>query len=152
MSRLAASWILVLAAACGGSKSSSTTTTPKEVADPIPKTAGPACDVVADKLSIVVEAETPDNQPAAKAKIDSHCKNDKWSDEARSCFATAENDDEVGGCKKMLTDAQRGAWGGDGKEPKETPAAAPAPGTSADSAKKKKPSGTRSADPEEGGE
>src|SRR5690242_17626951 len=114
MSRFAASWILVLAAACGGGKSSATTTpAPKEVADPIPKTAGPACDVVADKLSIVVEAENPDNQPAAKASIDEHCKKDKWSDEARSCFATVENDDEVGGCKKMLTDDQRGKWGGD---------------------------------------
>jgi len=155
MTRLIA--VLVFAAACGGSTPKSSETTPVEgpVADPIPTSAGPECSVVAEKLAIVVEAEKPDAQAGARELILARCSEDKWSDEARSCFATVENDAEVEGCKKKLTDTQRTKMGGDAP----ATAGAPAPGASSTatptptpaSAKKKKGS-TRSADPEEGGE
>jgi hypothetical protein len=143
--------VLLLAAACGGSSSKSPTTTPVETppADPIPTSAGPECSVVADKLSIVVEAEKPDAQAGARELIVARCTQDKWSDEARSCFATVENDAEVDGCKQKLTEAQRIKMGDEPPAAADTPApdakAAPAVGTT--------PKGsTRSADPEEGGE
>jgi hypothetical protein len=149
-------FVLLVAAACGGSSPKSSNTTPieKPVADPIPTSAGPECSIVAEKLAIVVEAEKPDAQAGARELIQARCTQDKWSDEARSCFATVENDDEVEGCKAKLTDAQRTKMGGD------APAAADAaPGSTAGAPKAtpmpataKKKGSTRSADPEEGGE
>jgi hypothetical protein len=145
--------VLLLAAACGGSSPKSSTTTPveKPIADPIPTSAGPECGVVAEKLSIVVEAEKPDAQAGARELILARCTQDKWSDEARSCFATVENDAEVDGCKAKLTDAQRTKMGDEPPAAAETPAlgAKPSP-TPAVSTKPK--GSTRSADPEEGGE
>jgi hypothetical protein len=98
---------LVLAVACGGGKPKATSTESAPAPDPIPKTAGPACAVVADKLAIVLHADAPDAQAGAKAELTARCGNDKWSDEARSCFATVQTDDEIDGCKQHLTDAQR---------------------------------------------
>ncbi len=148
--------ILLIAAACGGSSHKSSTPPPAltPTADPIPTSAGPECAVVAEKLAIVVEAEKPDAQAGARELIRARCSEDKWSDEARSCFATVENDAEVEGCKKKLTDAQRTKMGDD------APAAADAaPASAAGGAKAtpmpataKKKGSTRSADPEEGGE
>jgi hypothetical protein len=146
--------VLLLAAACGGGSSKSTTTTPVETptADPIPTSPGPECSVVAEKLAIVVEAEKPDAQAGARELIQARCTQDKWSDEARSCFATVENDAEVEGCKKKLTDAQRTKMGDAPESTANAPSggATPAPTPAVDSTKKK--GSTRSADPEEGGE
>jgi hypothetical protein len=145
--------VLLFAAACGGSSSKTSSTTPHEtpIADPIPTSAGPECSVVAEKLAIVVEAEKPDAQAGARELINARCTQDKWSDEARSCFATVENDAEVDGCKKKLTDAQRAKMGdapatADAPKAGATPAPTPAVGST------KKKGSTRSADPEEGGE
>jgi hypothetical protein len=160
MTRILAVLLLDLAfvAACGGSSSKSATTTPSpegpQVADPIPTSAGPECSVVAEKLAIVVEAEKPDAQAGARELIQARCTQDKWSDEARSCFATVENDAEVDGCKAKLTDAQRVKMGDDAAPTADAAAApkgaAPAPKPAVGSSGKK--GSTRSADPEEGGE
>jgi len=123
------------------------------VADPIPATKGPDCAVVADKLATVAHAETPDRQPEARDKLRIRCTDDKWSDEARSCFATVETDAEIDGCAKMLSDAQRGQL--DLGSPDKPIGGAPAPGGGAPP---KGPRGTRgptqrnSSDPCEGGE
>lgn len=148
--------VLLLATACGGSSPKSTTTPPPlpPAADPIPTSAGPECSVVADKLAIVVEAEKPDAQAGARELIRARCTEDKWSDEARSCFATVENDAEVDGCKLKLTDAQRTKMGDDAPAAADAVPTSPAGGAQATPmpATAKKKGSTRSADPEEGGE
>lgn len=94
----------LLLVACGGS--------PKHVApptpDPIPTTAGPSCKDVAANLSTLADRD-PTKDPTT-APIQARCQSDHWSDEARSCFATATSEPELDGCKTKLTDAQRQAF------------------------------------------
>lgn len=159
--RFVASVVLAIAVmACGGSSKPAPASPPPPPVDPIPTTAAPACDLVADKLAVVIHADKPDAQATARGNLRRHCADDKWSDDARSCFATVETDDELDGCRQHLTEAQaaafgklappRDAWTG-------TPAEAPAP--AATPAPAQKPRTTRgatpareSADPQEGGE
>ena len=167
--RLLASLVASLAltvAACGGS-SKPAATTPPPAPDPIPTTTGPDCAIVADKLAIVVHADKPDAQPAARGNLKRHCVDDRWSDNARSCFATVETDDELDGCRQHLDDAQRAAleklapardaWTGEAPAPAAAPAATAAPAPAPAPAPKKRstrgatPKGD-SADPQEGGE
>ena len=155
--------VLVLVAGCGGGGAPKSPTGPGvgtgETADPIPKTKGPDCAIVADRLATVAHADTPDRQTEARDKLRTRCADDKWSDEARSCFATVETDDEIDGCGKLLTDAQRAQLDLPAMSPKggnATGAAPPPPG--GDSGKAKTRGGTRgagqksSSDPCEGGE
>lgn len=94
---------LLLVAACGG-KPAPKTPTPEP--DPIPKTAGPPCAAVADKVAIVVLGGA---QGDGKLKTDlrTACERDRWSDEVRSCFAAMENDSEGAGCVGKLPAQQR---------------------------------------------
>lgn len=154
--------LLVFTVACGGG-AKQVAAPPPPAPDPIPKTAGPACDVVADKLAIVVHADKPDAQASAKAELRARCSGDKWSDEARSCFATVETDAELDGCRQHLDDAQKTGFAkvaGDGAATiMPAPAAASPP---AEAAPAKKPAAKRatrgaqpkgdSSDPQEGGE
>lgn len=162
--------LVVLCVGCGGSAK------PKPVPpapDPIPHTAGPACEVVADKLAVFANADKPaDAKPAAentaKTKLGALCESDHWSDDARSCLATVENDSELDGCKQHFSDPQKKAfaklvpqadsWASpDDAAP--TPAAAAAP---ADTMAPPKPKASRhtrgaqpkgdSSDPQEGGQ
>ncbi len=161
--RLLGLLVLSVAVACGGS-SKKPDTTPPPTPDPIPKTAGPACDVVADKLAIVIHADKPDAQAGAKAQLRTRCTDDKWNDEARSCFATVESDAELDGCKQHLDDAQKegfakvaptpDAWGGAAGEPAAAPAAeaAPAPKPKAKPRTRGAQPKGDSSDPQEGGE
>jgi hypothetical protein len=148
--RLVALLVLTVAA-CGGSKPPPP---PPPAPDPIPTTAAPDCGAVADKLAIVMNADAPDAQAAAKAELRARCRDDKWSDEARSCFATVESDAELDGCRQHLSDAQKAKLA-PGSAPAPAAAAAPAP----EAAKPKKAHTTRgaqpkgdSSDPQEGGE
>jgi hypothetical protein len=153
--------LLVITVACGGG--SKPVAAPPPAPDPIPKTAGPACDVVGDKLSIVLHADKPDEQASAKADLTARCTTDKWSDEARSCFATVETDAELDGCRQHLDDAQKSALAKlapatTEPTPAAAPAAAPAP-VAAPPPKTTKKRATRgaqpkgdSSDPQEGGE
>lgn len=155
MSRMTRLVLLVAAlAACGGSSKPAAKPDPGPgvVADPIPTTPGPDCATTAEKLSIVAQADSPAQQAEFQALVQKHCTDDKWSDEARSCFATAENDAEAEGCASKLTEAQRKAIGA-----RETPSGTPAPAMSpppAPPATKSKTRGPakRSSDPCEGGE
>jgi hypothetical protein len=153
--------LLVFTVACGGG-AKPVATAPPPAPDPIPKTAGPACEVVADKLAIVVHADKPDAQAGAKAELRARCSDDKWSDEARSCFATVETDAELDGCRQHLDDAQKSALAkvtGDAAAPTApAPAAAAAPADTAPAkpSKKRTTRGAQpksdSSDPQEGGE
>lgn len=154
--------LLVFTVACGGG-AKQVAAPPPPAPDPIPKTAGPGCDIVADKLAIVVHADQPDAQASAKTDLRTRCTDDKWSDEARSCFATVESDAELDGCRQHLDDAQKTALAkvaGDAAAPTApVPAAAPAPAEAAPAAKPSKKRATRgaqpkgdSSDPQEGGE
>jgi hypothetical protein len=97
--------VVSLLVGCGGSAKPVAKPTP----DPIPQTAGPSCRDVAAHL-----ATLSDHDAAQDAKPDAalrgHCDNDHWSDEVRSCFATAGSDDEVAGCKTKLTADQQAAF------------------------------------------
>lgn len=161
--RLLALLVLTVAVACGGSSKKPEATTPPPTPDPIPKTAGPACDVVADKLAIVIHADKPDAQASAKAQLRARCTDDKWNDEARSCFATVETDAELDGCKQHLDGKQQeglakvaprpDAWGGAAGS---APAAAAAPSEAPKPKAKPRTRGAQpkgdSSDPQEGGE
>ncbi len=155
---------LLMIVACGGGNKPA----PKiaEVKpDPIPHTAGPECKVVADHMVTVVSADTPDLHAKLGAALQTRCTTDKWSDEARSCLATMENEAETEGCVKLLSDAQRKALSDEGAKlgmaddegPKTlTEGAAPPPDKSPKpratrGATKKQPKGGAS-DPCQGGE
>jgi hypothetical protein len=152
--------LLVLVVACGGSPKQ---TTPPLAPDPIPKTAGPDCAVVADKLSIVVHADKPDEQAMAKGNLKARCMDDKWSDEARSCFATVESEAEIEGCRSHLDDKQKAGLAkhvpvAEGAAAAPATAAAPEAAKPAPPPKAKAKHSTRgatpkdSSDPQEGGE
>lgn len=164
--RLLALLVLTVAVGCGGS--SKPAPQPPPAPDPIPKTPGPKCEVVADKLAIVIHADKPDAQAGAKAQLRARCNDDKWNDDARSCFATVETDAELDGCKQHLDDPQkagfakvapdRDAWGDAAGAPAPA-AAAPAAAAPAPAPKPKAKPRTRgaqpkgdSSDPQEGGE
>lgn len=101
-------FLLAFLVACGGGNKP-VPKTPEPTPDPIPKTAGPDCKAVAEHVVTVMFAEHPDDQAKAGDAIRSHCDSDKWSDEARSCLATMQNEDEGKGCAKMLTKEQHEA-------------------------------------------
>src|SRR5262245_34538787 len=98
-------FVIALAACGSGPKQS---TTPPPPPDPIPKTAGPDCKAVADHMLTL--AEHDGMRPDVEAKIVSTCKarceKDHWTDESRSCMATAGSEDEQTGCNKMFTPGQ----------------------------------------------
>jgi hypothetical protein len=156
--RLGALAVTLLVACGGGAK----TAAPVEKPDPIAKTAAPNCKTVVDHLATLGEHD-PTQIPKADPALRGHCENDAWSDDARSCFATAQSDGELDGCKSMLSESQRSAFAA-------APGAAPpggGGGAAADSAatpmEKAKKSGAahgtrgpvpkgKTGDPDEGGQ
>jgi len=147
--------------ACGGGNKKVAPTPPTP--DQIPKTAGPDCSAVAEHLATLAEHDAvkgPDK--AMGAKINEHCKADAWADDARSCFATANTDDEAEGCMKLLTDTQKKVFTEVAKKsepaaadaaapPKEAPKS-PSPKGTTRGATKKGDKPTRTGDPCQGGE
>lgn len=138
--------------ACGGSPKQSATTPTKT--DPIPKTAGPSCKAVVDHLATLADRD-PTQAAKGDATLRSRCESDAWSDDARNCFATAQSDAEVDGCKSMLQPNQRDAF--TASAPPTPAAAAPAPAPAQESVAPKH--GTRgpvkkgkTGDPDEGGQ
>jgi hypothetical protein len=154
--------IIAISVACGGSPKPAAA--PPPAPDPIPKTAAPKCDVVADKLAIVIHADKPDSQAAAKAQLRARCSQDNWSEEARSCFGTVESDAELDGCKQHLDTTQKAGFAKvapdhDAWEGAAGGAPAPAAAAPAEAPKPKAKPRTRgaqpkgdSSDPQEGGE
>lgn len=88
---------LILIAACGGSGA---TTVAQPAADPAP------CAAVAAR-ELVVMGFLP---PAIKLAIESRCRDDQWSVDARRCIVTATGFDEMSACYDKLTSAQRTAY------------------------------------------
>ena len=125
--------LIVLAIGCGGSSNKPAVQEPKPEPVGIQKPPAPNCIAVGDKLASIMAQEDTDAAAASiKAKADAvkkHCEADQWSDEARECFGTAENDVDGKGCSKFLTEAQMTAVGKDveAADPQPTPAMAPAP-------------------------
>jgi hypothetical protein len=158
--RLLALLAVTVAIGCGGSPKPAAS--PGAAPDPIPKTAAPACDVVANKLATVVRADQPDAQLQAEGNLKAGCTDDKWSDEARSCFATAATEAEVDGCRQHLDAQQQASFANyvSSSPAPVAPAAAAAPAPEAEKpAPKKAKRSTRgaqpkgdSSDPQEGGE
>jgi hypothetical protein len=150
-------------AACGGGNKP-VAKEPQPPADPIPTTAGPACKAVAEHMVTVVLSDKPDAHAKAIEMLQTHCTDDKWSDEARSCLGTAQTDAEAEGCVKMLTAAQRDALEKAAPPPPEAavhddksggaapPTPASAPTRSTRGVKKKPPPSKTGTDPCQGGE
>jgi hypothetical protein len=161
--------VLALTIGCGGG-SSKAPVGPKEpepTPDPIPKTAGPECKVVAEQLVQMLLADKPDRHAKAIGIVTKRCSDDKWSDEARSCAASAQNADEADGCVKHLTPTQKEAMqnaakefeddgpadGASGAKPASAPAPAPGGRTRGAVKKDTKDKGkSKGADPCQGGE
>jgi len=99
--------VLSVVVACGGSQKPATA--PPPTPDPIPQTAGPSCQDVTTHLATLADRD-PTQDASANETLRARCSTDKWSDDARSCFATAQSDEEVTGCKTKLTDAQKTAF------------------------------------------
>lgn len=118
---------IVFLVACGGGGTKQVKP-PEPTPDPIPTTAGPDCKAVAEHLVTVVLADKPDKQAAATDSFRTRCAGDKWTDETRSCFATAGDAAEVDGCAGKLPAAQKDAFA---KLREPEPAAAMAPGSPA---------------------
>ncbi|HEY6174927.1 MAG TPA: hypothetical protein VIX73_10800, partial [Kofleriaceae bacterium] len=79
--------------------------------DPIPRTRGPSCKAVADRMARVIGEHAPSETEGDvhyHAMYELRCEADQWSDEARSCLATISSDVEADGCYRLLArDQQR---------------------------------------------
>ena len=95
-----------LLVACGGSPKHAA---PPPTPDPIPQAAGASCKEVAAHLATLADRD-PTEDAGKGAPIEQRCESDRWSDDARSCFATAQSQPELAGCETKLTDAQRQAF------------------------------------------
>jgi hypothetical protein len=96
-------------AACGGGAKPPPAQVEPPKPDPIPVTAGPTCKAVAEHIAIV--NNLPDDlRPQATALLETRCTEDKWTDEVRSCFNTAQSGEEGEACaKEKLTKDQLAA-------------------------------------------
>ncbi len=90
---------LVLIAACGGSGSGAVDPA-QPAADP-----APCSEVAAHELAVM--GFLP---PAITLAIESRCRDDQWSVDARRCIVTATGFDELSACYDKLTAAQRAAY------------------------------------------
>lgn len=111
---------------------------------------------MASHLATLVDRD-PTKDATADQAMRTRCETDAWSDDARSCFATAQSEPEVDGCKGMLTDLQRKSFGDDAPKPASTAApaaaAAPAPADLAQPHKTRAPvKKSKTGDPCEGGQ
>jgi hypothetical protein len=104
--------LLILVVACGGKAATPPPKLPEPPKpDPIPTTAGPACDAVANHVAELAGAEPDATESRARltGAIAKRCTEDRWTDVVRSCLATATTDEEGEGCVNQLTKAQREA-------------------------------------------
>ena len=89
---------------------------PRAQRDPIPRTRGPTCKAVADRMASVIGEHMP-SEPEGDvhhhAMYQLRCEADQWSDDARSCFATISSDAESDGCVRLLDRDQQRAFAAD---------------------------------------
>ena len=105
--QLALSLSFVLAA-CGGA-SKPTPRTPEPTPDPIPSTKGPDCSAMVDHMLTLADRKPGDDDMMKQMAdvVRGRCKADAWGDEIRSCFGTAQSEDELDGCADKLTPQQK---------------------------------------------
>lgn len=102
---LRVAWGVSLLLACGASPPPSEPAAPAPRRDPIPRTRGPSCRAVADRMAVVIGEHAPSQTEGdihAHALYELRCDTDDWSDQARSCLATISSDDEADGCLRLL--------------------------------------------------
>jgi hypothetical protein len=149
-------------AACGGGSAKPVVKPEEPKPDPIPMTAGPTCKAVGEQI-VTFNDMSADLKSKAAALVETRCTDDKWTDEARSCFATATNGGEGEACAKekltkdqilaferdieALMTAEGGAEAKKAQEPPEAPK--PKAGKGTTRGVKQKPKG---GDPCQGGE
>ncbi|HEX3761189.1 MAG TPA: hypothetical protein VHW23_20985 [Kofleriaceae bacterium] len=107
--QLRIAWGASLLIACGGGPPPSQPTVAPPRA-PIPRTRGPSCRAVADRMAAVIGEHAPSEPEGdihAHALYELRCDTDSWTDEARSCLATISSDDEADGCLRLLDGDQR---------------------------------------------
>jgi len=107
----------LLTTGCGASSAPSEPAAPRPAQrDPIPRTHGPRCKVVADRMASVIGEHMP-SQPEGDvhyhAMHELRCETDQWSDDARSCLATISSDAEADGCLRLLDREQQRALASD---------------------------------------
>ena len=110
--QLRVAWGVSLLIACGGPPApSEPLAAPSPRRDPIPRTRGPSCKAVADRMAVVIGEHAPSQTEGdvhAHGMYELRCDTDQWSDEARSCLATISSDDEADSCLHLLDrDQQR---------------------------------------------
>jgi len=108
--QLRAAWGMSMLLACGSSPPPSEPPPPVPRRDPIPRTRGPSCRAVADRMAVVVGEHPPsqiEGDVHARALYELRCDTDRWSDDARSCLATISSDDEADGCLTRLLDREQ---------------------------------------------
>ena len=112
--QLRVAWGVSLLLACGGSPPPSERAAvppPVPRAGPIPRTRGPSCRAVADRMAVVIGEHAPSQTEGdvhAHGLYELRCDADGWSDDARSCLATISSDAEADGCYQLLgRDQQR---------------------------------------------
>ena len=110
--------VTTLTIGCGASLPPTEAASPAATArrDPIPRTHGPGCKLVADRMAVVIGEHAPSQTEGdvhEHAMYELRCDADQWSDEARSCLATITSDAEADGCLKLLTRAQQRSLAGD---------------------------------------
>lgn len=150
--------LLSLLVACGSSAPKPAATS-SETADPIRKTGAPSCQAVVEHL-----ATLGDRDPTQGAKPDpalrAHCETDAWTEDQRSCLATAQSDAEVDGCKGTMSAAQKSAFAAPPVAPAAAAAPPPAGGGATESMSTKshstrapvKKGSSKTSDPDEGGQ
>src|SRR5580692_962990 len=99
--------VLVFVVGCGGAPPSQPT--PAAKPDPIARTAAPTCNQVGDHLATLAEHDPTQDDAKVAKPLRERCATDGWSDDARSCFGTAQAPAELDGCRALLTDSQRDA-------------------------------------------
>ncbi|HLL22638.1 MAG TPA: hypothetical protein VK427_10925 [Kofleriaceae bacterium] len=138
--------VCVLCAACGGSSKSSTT----------PKETGPTCDAAATAILSPVSQDKEQTDAMLQKReelttfVRTRCTDDRWSADARRCFASVQATADVERCASLLTPAQVDAFSaafGAPPPPTPTDAETQAPKKSSPPAKSRKPG-----DPCDGGE
>jgi hypothetical protein len=107
-----------------------------------------------------VVASQPTDQPTVVERWQHRCEQGRWSDDARSCFATVQNEAELAGCRKLLTEGQAADLDAE-RRPAEAeapkamaapPPAAEAPAKPASTTRGRPKPPPKAEDPDQGGE